>query len=118
MVISSHNKKEKRFRVQLGASSVYENLRDISEGLKQSNTHENIVKDIDNYLEQFLKKFERHLLTDQSSGEEAESGLIVSRLKKRIQTLTQGKTLSLEEAIELSTKLTSWKDRLILDLSK
>ena len=118
MVISSHNKKEKRFRIQLSASIVYENLRDISEGLKQSNTHENIVKDIDNYLDQFLKKFERHLLSDQSSEVESESGLIVSRLKKKIQTLTQGKTLNLEETIELNTKLTSWKDRLILDLSK
>lgn len=118
MVISSHNTKDKRFRVKLGALIVYENLRDISEGLKQSNTHENIVGDIDTYLDQITKKFERHLLTDSSSDEKSDSGLIVTKLKKRIQTLLKGKELNLEETIELNTKLASWKDRLVLDLLK
>ncbi|MHA2305939.1 MAG: hypothetical protein ACXACU_11150 [Candidatus Hodarchaeales archaeon] len=107
-------------RIQIKVVHVYEGLKYIITELARIGVDEATLSDISSYLNHLGKNYGeiQRKIDDDNALNEEESGMIISKLKKRIKIQKKNQLLKKEDLMETETKLKIWKDKIIIGLTR
>ena len=117
LVIETAQRPQKSERHQIKVVRVYEALKYILDELVELKISDEIQKDFTVYINNLAKNYsEIKNKIDKEEDREFENEMIVSKLKRKIRR--KNRDLKLEEVKEFHQKLTIWKDRITIELSR
>ncbi len=110
----------KECRIQIKVVHIYEGLKYIIVELARIGVDEVTLSDISSYLSLLGKNYSeiQRKIDGENVLSEEESGMFVSKIKKRIKIQKKNQLLKKEDLMELETKLKIWKDKIIIGLAR
>ena len=107
-------------KIPIKVVHVYEGLKYIITELAGIGVDEATLSDISTYLSHLGKNYSeiQRKIDGENVLSEEESGMIISKIKKRIKIQKKNQLLKKEDLMELETKLKIWKDKIIIGLAR
>ncbi|MFX0085629.1 MAG: hypothetical protein ACFFAU_08140 [Candidatus Hodarchaeota archaeon] len=118
--IETANNRYRECRYQIKVDRVYESLKYITDELTRLGVEKSILSDISSYLTYLADNYGeiKRKIEGERKNLEKDNGMIVSKIKKKIQIQRKHQELKLEEIKDLGTKLEIWKDRITIGLAR